>query len=42
MLMNSFDLLSSIKQQLYQLGTEISETVRRLNDVYFKLESRKD
>ena len=35
-------LSESDKQRLYQLGTEISETVRRINDVYFKLESRKD
>ena len=35
-------LSESDKQMLYRLGKEIHETVRQLNDVYFKLENRKD
>lgn len=35
-------LSNSDKQRLYQLGREIHEAVRQLNDVYFKLEDRKD
>ena len=35
-------LSESDKQMLYRLGREIHEAVRQLNDVYFKLENRKD